>query len=903
MARQDHEPPHIRRAAAPRHHAAPPNRGRSSDLAPAETVASPAQNQETAGGVRSINLDLDYGQPIYRVALRERELDQSRTRYVLAAIQARQPDFQYRLYSLEELYPEQDLLLPRTLGETARADAELAWFYKALTSGSLDFLVATAPDVSRVSEQQVMIAAVPPRQDARDVLVLAKGRSFTSLGPGSMVGLDSRRRELQLLALKPEIQTQQINGPLPARLTQVQTGQLDALVVAAADLLYGDIQRFRDSLTFQPFSVAALCPEPGQGQLLLICSEGRRDLAKYLYQALDDAPSRACLEAESHAALLLGFGQGRQEDPPAACCATPGKEGLRLTAMNSDAGQSLPRFASQVVSLPGGKLKADPQRVENLVQSLMGQVAFIGAGPGAPDLMTRRGQKLLEAAEVIVYDRLGAASVLPWASPEAEQIFVDPALQSRDSLVDTLLTQARRGKRVVRLCGGDPFLYDDCASEAQSLARAGIAFEVVPGISAITAAPSFAGLPLTEDRRGEPLHIYNGADLPLTAVSEDGSINPYAVMAASAGSTVVLNAIRHLPDITASLLQAGLDPQTPCALIQNGTLTSQRLLRGTLDQIAAMAVENNILPPALLLFGEACRRRGELNWWPPHGVLAGRTCALVMSRDLVRTPAELTPAITREGAAVLELSLVRHYSSKQTERLLDQGLGVALEKRFNAPRRFEKTALWLIMTTADAVHALMSSLKRLGVDLRQLTATSLAVVSPAAEAALLEYGLTADRRPEKADINELANQLVPELGPNDAVVCLHGSAMQSVLGPMLSVAKVPYTDLLAYETETHLPSRRALMKLLDEIDDVIFTSPAAVRSFVEGLRGAGLNGDWLRQQKIAVYPASPAVAEACRLHQIQLAGVPQAYTTADLVTLLKQQARVVRHRNGASAKA
>jgi len=245
---------------------------------------------------------------------------------------------------------------------------------------------------------------------------------------------------------------------------------------------------------------------------------------------------------------------------------------------------------------------------------LIGKVYLVGAGPGDPDLITVKGLRLIRAADVVIYDRLIPHELLGEARPDAELIDGGkaPARQrlSQETINDLLIVKARQGAQVVRLKGGDPFVFGRGGEEALACFQAGIPFEVVPGVSSAFSVPAYAGIPVTHRGVTTTLTILAGHEDP----AEPGSID-YAALARLGGTLVILMGVKHGAAILDRLGEAGLSADTPAAVIEWGATPDQRVAEGTLATIAARAAEMDIQPPAIIVVGEVVRLRGEGVRW------------------------------------------------------------------------------------------------------------------------------------------------------------------------------------------------------------------------------------------------------------------------------------------------
>ncbi|HET6368622.1 MAG TPA: uroporphyrinogen-III C-methyltransferase, partial [Pseudomonadales bacterium] len=351
----------------------------------------------------------------------------------------------------------------------------------------------------------------------------------------------------------------------------------------------------------------------------------------------------------------------------------------------------------------------------------VGRVALVGAGPGDPGLMTVRGLALLQAAEAVVYDRLVAPALLHEAPPAAERVYVGkrPGAHevSQPEINAILVALARRGLRVVRLKGGDPFVFGRGGEEGEALAAAGIAFEVVPGITSAIAAPAYAGIPVTHRGLSTSVTIVTGHEDP-TKGSTD---TDWDALARAGGTLVVLMGAGRVTEIAKALIAGGRDAATPVAAIRWGTRPEQRTLRATLETIDQLGVE----PPSAIVVGAVAGL--DLGWFEQRP-LFGRRVVVTRAREQA---SELRARLEHLGAEVIELP------------------AIALE-----PIAFSLPALdpyaWLVFTSANGVNAFFDQgLAGAGLDARAMAPARIAAIGPGTADALAARGVRADLVPPR----------------------------------------------------------------------------------------------------------------------------------------------------------
>lgn len=243
-----------------------------------------------------------------------------------------------------------------------------------------------------------------------------------------------------------------------------------------------------------------------------------------------------------------------------------------------------------------------------------GKVYIVGAGPGDPGLLTLKACEVLKAADVIIYDRLVNRAILKFTSEKAEKIYVGKSrgksILSQEMINELIVQKALEGKMVVRLKGGDPFLFGRGGEEAETLAEKGIKFEVVPGVSSALAAPAYAGIPVTHRNYASSLVIVTGSQ-----AEDAGKPVNWGKLAGAADTIVILMGLAPLKEIAETLMKEGLNPETSVAIIENGTLKKQRTLIGKLSSIAEEAEKRKFKPPSVIVVGEVTRLGRKLSWF------------------------------------------------------------------------------------------------------------------------------------------------------------------------------------------------------------------------------------------------------------------------------------------------
>ncbi|HYM66575.1 MAG TPA: uroporphyrinogen-III C-methyltransferase, partial [Patescibacteria group bacterium] len=361
-----------------------------------------------------------------------------------------------------------------------------------------------------------------------------------------------------------------------------------------------------------------------------------------------------------------------------------------------------------------------------------GVVYLVGAGPGDPGLMTARSLELIATADVVFHDRLIPPGALDSARPGAELIYVGkrPGVPSllQEEIGERLIEAARAGRSVVRLKGGDPFVFGRGGEEGEALRAAGVEFEVVPGVTAGVAATAYAGIPVTHRDDASAVAFVTGHEDP----EKGETALDWEALAAFPGTLVFYMGVKRLAENAAALIEAGRDPDEPAAAVERGTMTGQRTVTATLSTLAGEVERERIGAPALIVVGPVVGRREALAWLerrPLHGRRVVVTRASAQASGLAATLREL-------GADVVELPAIRiepRIEADQVRRAVEDIGDYAL----------------ICLTSPNGVRLLFEALEKAGLDARALANATVAAIGPGTARALTRRGIAADVVPER----------------------------------------------------------------------------------------------------------------------------------------------------------
>ena len=477
-----------------------------------------------------------------------------------------------------------------------------------------------------------------------------------------------------------------------------------------------------------------------------------------------------------------------------------------------------------------------------------GIVFLVGAGPGDSGLITVRGQQLIDKADAIVYDALVNPDLLPSDAKELGQpelYFVgkrggDGKSVSQDEINDLLVKLGREGKRVVRLKGGDPFVFGRGGEEAQALNDSSVPFEVVPGVTAGIAAPAYAGIPVTHRGIATSVTFVTGSEMPGKPATQTN----WSAIAKAGGTIVLYMGVKTLPAIAAELIDGGMPPEIPAAAIQWGTLPKQRTVVATLDTLAQRSAEAGLTAPVITVIGYSVILRDEMNWFESKPLFGKR---IVVTRAAVQAPV-LSEKLRQLGADVIEMPATR------IARLDLSPLRGAVARISDYQ--------WIIFTSQNGVAIFWEQLLGSGRDARALAGVRIAAVGPATAGGLLEHGIVVDVVPERF----VAESLLEKLAERDdvagaSVLYVTAEGAREVLPEGLEELGAHVQRIDAYRSIIDGRGARRLRRALEKgtVDLVTFTSASSVRGYVEAV-GEELSK---RAPAASIGPAtSEAIAEA-----------------------------------------
>ncbi len=491
------------------------------------------------------------------------------------------------------------------------------------------------------------------------------------------------------------------------------------------------------------------------------------------------------------------------------------------------------------------------------------KVYLVGAGPGDPELLTLKAKRLLGEADVVIYDYLAHETLLSYA-PQAEKIYVGKTA-GRHTLpqpeINALLVRkAQEGYVVVRLKGGDPFIFGRGGEEAEELVKAGIDFEIVPGITSAIAVPAYAGIPLTHRACASSVAFVTGHEDP---TKHESSID-WEHLAKGVDTIVFLMGVGRLPFIAEQLKRYGRLPDTPVAVIRWGTLPEQEVLIGNLDNIADLARKKGLKPPAIIVVGNVVKLRQILNWWETKPLFGKR---ILITRAQAQASA-MMKGLQALGARCYLIPTIKIVPAKD--------------------RRPVDTAIknlsfydWCLFTSVNGVIYFRKRLESLGYDVRALSHLKFGVIGEKTAQALLAWGIKPDLMPDEYRAESLAEALLKDDLKDKRIIIPRARLARDVLPETLQKAGAKVDVVTVYETVVPEDKKEELERIISEgIDVITFTSSSTVKHLAKLVSPKDLV-DLLDKVKVACI--GPITADTAREFGLRVDIMPSKYTIDALI--------------------
>ena len=441
------------------------------------------------------------------------------------------------------------------------------------------------------------------------------------------------------------------------------------------------------------------------------------------------------------------------------------------------------------------------------------KVSLVGVGPGDESLLTLKALECIQNADVLVYDNLINPTVLNKVRLDAKLIYAGKVsgnhYLTQDEINETIAEYASNGEYVVRLKGGDPYIFGRGGEEAEYLIERCIDFEIVHGVSSFYAGLGYAGIPITFRGEATSFHVFTGHKKKGEPLDLD-----FKNIAKSDGSLVFLMGISNLSLIVNGLLSNAMDPHIGAAIVENGTRYNQRVFRGELCSIEEIAKRENIVSPALIVVGDVCKK--DLSFFNKYKLpLSGKNILLTATRTLAE---KMAKRFKETGANICEMSLIAIKEIEiEKERLLSE----------------INDSTHILFTSSNGVDIFFEQIKRYGIDIRSLYNKKICVIGSGSGEALNKYGVNADFIPSKFDSKSFLDEILPKLDKDSKVLMLRAKIGSDVLPKGLKSAGIAFSDIPVYDTIIDHRKKFELNKDIENFDYVVAASASGAKALVE----------------------------------------------------------------------
>lgn len=696
--------------------------------------------------------------------------------------------------------------------------------------GEIHLGVHSMKDMPSKPAEGLLFAKSWKREDPRDVLILREAAELSKLRRGAVIGTGSKRRAFQLLKLRPDIKIVNIRGNVDTRLRKMEEQKLDGIVLAAAGIHRMGLQ---EKIT-QYLEPEEMIPAPAQGILALEIRKENQELLEIL-NTLGDTSSDETGRGERKFLQEIG---GDCHVPVGAYCRKIARKSIADEKQQEDnrfqvdAVYGKKEGASLVYGTGVGETpeEAAVLAAKEIRSQMAGTVSLVGGGPGDAGLITVSGLKKIKEADCVIYDRLSPAELLAEVKPDCELIYVGKENNNhtmrQEDMNRLLVEKAMEYEKVVRLKGGDVYVFGRGGEEGIYLKEHGVSFEVIPGISSCIAGLSYAGIPITHRGIAAGFHVVTAH----SKTDELADIDFFA-MAKSNDTCVFLMGLGKIDEIMQRLLTAGMNADRKAAVISRATLREQQTITGTISDISQKVKAAKTESPALIVVGEVVALREQLNVLEIKGE-QGYTKSLWGKRYFVpkvgKEISELSVLLREQGACVEELQVgeICNLEMELTEELL-------------------KKQNWIVFTSKNGVDSFFWNQKRQKRDNRSLAAVKFAVVGKKTAHTLENYGFYPDLIAVKQTGEDLCSRLLQLLTPGDFVLYIKAEEANKEFECKLA-EQSRLTVKTAYRNQKVVPEDglvETIRQKAERCDAVFFSCASSVRRTVEVL-GGSMPANW-----------------------------------------------------------
>ena len=739
-----------------------------------------------------------------------------------------------------EIFPDEEIeIVPiittgdkdriKPLGEFGGKGVFTIEIEQMLKSGEIDIAVHSAKDLPMESKEGLVIAAAMKREDAKDVLLVRTDEWNTDgVGKGKIIGTSSLRRELQIKNIYPEAKVKSLRGNVTTRMKKLIDGEYDGIILAAAGIKRLGNDKW-DGISYISLPEEEFVPAAGQGIIAVqadSCRIYENNHLKDIVSAINDEESYKALVSERTFLEVMDGGCNapcgiyvRKIEDEYVFSSMYAKDGKSVKYLSE---KSLAGDLSSLKKIAGDlaekfKKEEEIKKEEELKKGeeiKKGRVSIVGAGIGEHDMLTLKALECVKNADVIIYDDLLSPSILNEARDDAKLIYVGKRAghhyQAQADIQELIIRNAMEGSYVVRLKGGDPFIFGRGGEEALALSEASIEYEVVSGVSSSYCVPAYAGIPVTHRGMASSFHVITGHK-----ANDNGRID-YQAIAKLEGTLVFLMGLSHLPEIVRNLIENGMPDDRPAAVIMQGGGSRQRVVSAKLKDICEAAEKSGMKTPAVIVVGDTVNLR-EILGDKEEKILSGRKILLTSTRE---TTNDLVEKLLPLGAEPVALSLIKtrklafHYSADELQKFSQ-----------------------IVFLSPAGIRYFFEGMKDNGIDMRCIAGAKFVVIGESTAEKLKEYGYFADYIPESFRIKTLADKWVPTL-KNDEKVLLIRSRLSDELKAVksdplyaaLENAGIEYSVGYFYETYVDMRRKDELNRLIGDMDAVVVCSSSAAKA-------------------------------------------------------------------------
>ena len=695
----------------------------------------------------------------------------------------------------------------------------------ALLNGDIDLAIHSMKDMPGELPKGLKLSATPKREDCRDVLVLKESGNLEELKIGAKIATGSKRRAFQLKSLRKDLEILPIRGNVETRIGKIESENLDGVVLAAAGI---------HRLGLEPENMAYLeiedfLPSPTQGILALEIREEDDTLHDMLMELNDE---KTYTQSQNEREFLKAVGGSCKVPVGGYCHVEEDKIILKGMLGSEDGNQLIKMEISGTKDENLGKILG-----EKMLKILSSKVYLVGAGPGDEDLITLKGKRCIEEADVIIYDRLASKNLLNFAKENAELIYAGKIsanhTMTQDEINELLYEKAREGKIVTRLKGGDPYVFGRGGEEFEYLMDRGVHVEAVPGITSAIGGLAYAGIPITHRGIATSFHV-------ITGHTQDDDELDYETLSRLDGTLVFLMGLKNLEKITQGLLDNGRGKNTPVAVINWASTSKQKTIVGNLENICELSRKAKLKSPCLIVVGEVVNLREKLNFFEKLP-LFGENIVLTREGKNVQSTKE---KFHKLGANVITLPMIETVELEISEEI------------FENVNSFD----YIFFTSVNGVNYFFEQFLK-HKDIRDLKDVKFCALGIKTKIAIEKFGIRVDIMPEKFAGEDGIKALEKVLKKTDKLLVPRAKMGRAeIVDSLKDLAEV--TELKIYDT---ISTSTEIESALEEYEDysLVFTSASTFNNFYKGVEDK--SGIFSKAKIISIGPITTAAIEKAGL--------------------------------------